>query len=242
MATEPDLETEETLQALVQAGEQLPDDVIDELVEAGPEVTDRLVELALDDSLARLDAPGEGWAPVHAVRVLAKRGDTEVIADLVEHLEDFEFGGQLYEEFNDALAEFGPAAFDPLMEAVDTAEGPEAATGYLDAATRLDVRDDDLFERLVDYLREGDAEFGAQLLARYGDDDAVEPLQHHLDEASIDSSSELFANEAILQIADAIDELGGDLSREHRRKIAFARRRKKKAENKLRRRLKNWDE
>lgn len=242
MSNEPDRELEETLQALVQAGEQLPDAVVDQLVDDGPEVTERLVELALDDSLARLDAPGEGWAPVHAVRVLAKRGDTETIGELVVHLEDFEFGGQLYEEFNDALAAFGPAAFDPLMKAADDADDPEAATGYLDAATRLDVHDDDLLERLVDYLREGDAEFGAQLLARYGDDAAVEPLQKTLDEASIDSSSELFANEAILQMADAIDELGGDLSREHRRKISFARRRKKKAETKLRRRLKNWGE
>lgn len=230
-------ELDELVDEMIDAGETLPDSVREGLVEAGDEATDRLVEVALDGELSRLDARGEGFGPIHAAGVLADRGDEAAIEPLIELLQrpavdDFLSGAVI-----DALGEFGERALEEILEAADEAEDGEVRGRLLEAAMTTGLEREAIYDRLVDLL-EVEAAYAAQLLGEYGDDRAIEPLQGLLDEVSIKSSKRLFANHEILETAEAIEALGGDFTRKQRRKIAYARRKQREAGSRLSRRLK----
>jgi hypothetical protein len=231
-------DTEEMIDAMLDAGEELPDEVRQGLVEADG-VTDRLIEIVQDEQLGRLDARGEGWGPIHAARILAARGDSEAIAPLIGVLEGAEIDDYLTDAVAESLGAFGGEPFDELLEragAVD-ADEVELRARLLGAAIETGQKSDALYAE-IESLFEEDAEWGAMLFADYGDEEALDLLNEALDDASIKSETRMFANVDLIEIADAIEELGGSFSSKQRRKVAYAKKRQRKAGAKLQRRLK----
>jgi hypothetical protein len=75
--------------------------------------------------------------------------------------------------------------------------------------TDLGVRDERLFELLVEMLEEAPLT-GAKCLARYGDPRAIEHLGRMLDACAV--ASDALASDEVLALGDAIEQLGGTLT------------------------------
>ena len=231
-------DTEETIEAMLDAGEELPEEGRQALVEADG-VTERLIEIVEDEQLGRLDARGEGWGPIHAADILAARGDSEAIEPLIGVLEAAEIDDYLTDAVAEAIGEFGGEPFDKLLERARGVEEDEIElrARLLGAAVETGQKNEALFDE-IESLFEEDAEWGAMLFADYGDEQALDLLNEALDDASIKSETRMFANVDLIEIADAIEQLGGTFSSKQRRKVAYAKKRQRKAGAKLQRRLK----
>ena len=82
----------------------------------------------------------------------------------------------------------------------------------------LHARDDRLFQILLRTLGE-DVELGAGSLAEYGDPAALPYLGAALDACEVDLEGGLLANQDVVEIEAAIEELGGSLSVRQRAKV-----------------------
>lgn len=202
-------EDDDPIEAMIEAGESLPGDLESRLVEAPPSTTEALLEVMNDDELAHGQAPGGGWAPAHAARILAARGDHEAIEPMVELLQTCEPGEALQPELVDALQSFGDAVLEPILEVLEAGDDRDVRSSMLQVATNVDVEDETLYRETLDYFHD-DPEIGAGYLANYGDDRALEVLYEALDEAEVDTSGGMLANQSIIEMGEAIRELDGN--------------------------------
>jgi hypothetical protein len=203
---------------------KLPPELRSDILARGAEAVGPLVELLQDDSLALETAPGAGYAPVHAVELLARLRAPEGIAPLVRALSRREPGELLYDALLYGLEELGAAVVPAALEALADERTPEARFGLLSVLARSGVRDERIFTALLAQLQEEPAH-GAMNLARYGAPGALEPLKRALDAYPLGEDAEdLFANQAIIELEAAIERLGGGLSESQREKCERARR------------------
>jgi len=70
-------------QHLTQAGEKLSDDLRQRIVTQGKAIVPALLDVLNNEPLQMEDAPGEGWAPIHAVDLLREMRATEAIQPMV---------------------------------------------------------------------------------------------------------------------------------------------------------------
>jgi uncharacterized protein YecA (UPF0149 family) len=203
---------------------ELPGELRGELAEADSGGTGALVAILEDEYLARTEAPGGGWLPIYAARILAERGDEEAIEPMLGVLSECHWDEYLYSELIDALEKFGAAVVEPVWEALGEHEvGDERDEAYREALLGIlaeaGVHEERIFEVLVGLLDE-DPELGAMYLTSYGDSRAVEPLSEELDEQTVDTSDAgLMGNQVIIEVSEAIRQLGGSLTESQREKV-----------------------
>jgi hypothetical protein len=160
---------------------------------------------------------------VHAVELLAQLKAPEGIAPMVRALMRHEPGEVIYDALLYALEELGTAVVPATLEALAGASTLEERFGLLSVLSRAGVRDERIFTALLAQLQE-DPTQGAMNLACYGDPEAIEPLKRALDAYPLaDDTEDLFANQAIIELQGAIEELGGELDAAQREKVDRAR-------------------
>ena len=197
---------------LVQAGEKLPTEVRDRVVAQGDHLVPALIDILDDDALQSDDGPGDGYAPLHAVDLLAALKATRATPVMLGWLLELDPLTLLFNKLAYALKSFGRAAFEPVMQASRESDDPEARSVLLDVLSALGHRDEELFEILVGFLRVN-PDLAAMYLAEYGDARALPALHETFDGLEMPGDhAGLFSDQAFIEIAQAIEDLGGSLT------------------------------
>ena len=88
--TDPQIDAARDAEALVRllidAGEELPPRLHERILTLGPAVIPPLVAMLEDDALSMEEAPGEGWAPIHAADLLGELRKTETVEPMLRRL------------------------------------------------------------------------------------------------------------------------------------------------------------
>ncbi|WP_052519105.1 SEC-C metal-binding domain-containing protein [Archangium violaceum] len=218
-----DGDTRPLVRQLLEHTETLPESLQAHILARGAEAVEPLVELLLDEPLSYVTAPGEGCTPIHAVRLLARLKTPEAISAMVRRLMRCEPGEVLYDALLYALEELGSAVAPAALEALARARTADERLGLLSVLSRCGVQDERIYAALLVQLQE-DPSAGAINLSVYGDPRAIEPLSRVLAAHEVDDDSEdLFANQNIIELQHAIEELGGTLDAAQLDKVDRAR-------------------
>lgn len=151
------------------------------ILRRGSEVVPALLGILEDGELAREDAPGHGYAPVHAARLLQQLGAADAIAPMLRVLARCDPMDVLYSALVHALESMGAPVLEPALDAYAVARSGDRRTALASVLSGLGVRDDRILSVLLDALQY-DAVLGAGLLAEYGDPAALPRLGEALDE------------------------------------------------------------
>lgn len=195
---------------LVAAGQRLPPEHREAVLALGQAAVPTLVDIVEDDVLAREDAPGEGYAPIHAVSLLGHIGGAEAAAALVRFLPTTEPMQIIYSTAIRALADIGAPATEALI-ALATTGHTDATDAALEALVQSGVKDARIFALLLAGLKRH-PELYAGHLAQYGDAAALPALRMALGLAQPPpEEAGPFSGQDIVEIAEAIEQLGGTL-------------------------------
>jgi hypothetical protein len=203
---------------LVSVGERLPGPVAEAILRRGREVVPLLIEVLEDHALAQGDAPGGGYAPIHAARVLRDLEASEAIEPMLRVLARCDAMDILYSTLTEVLESFGPPVLEPALAVHAAAKSEDQRSAIADVLSRIGVLDDRILAVLLRTL-EDDVELGAGSLAEYGDPAALPHLGAALDGCELDVRGGLLANQDIIELVAAVEELGGALSEDQERKV-----------------------
>ncbi len=210
---------------LFDSGQDLPEEHRDAILEAGSEVVDDLTTILEDRALWDDEAPGEGWAPIHAAELLGEIGDPDALPALYRVLRIIDPDAVLDDAIEDSIVAFGEDAIKPGRAALKSWND----VFLIDLAhvfARLDIRKKSVFQVLLKFFIK-DPEHGAPLLGAYGDPAGRDAIEVVLDRYVIAASEDADQADTIVALADAYEALGGKLTGDAK-KTARAIRKKKK--------------
>lgn len=199
-----------------------------EIIEQGGDtLVPELIVLLLNRELADTDAPGRGLVPIHAVQILSRLKPAEAIEPMLYVLSRCDWMDVLYNDIIMTLKMFGAPALEPALrehkvyEDSGDAERKSAIAEILSGIGVKDPRILAIFVKMLGY----DIVQAAGNLAEYGDPTVLPVLSNILE------ASRLKDSEQIIELAGAIEELGGMLSRRQQnlRERAIASRRARTA-------------
>ena len=206
-------------QHLIQAGERLSDDLHDRIIAQGKVIVPALLDVLNNELLQLEDAPGAGWAPIHAVELLREMKATDAIQPMVLWLQKTDPFCELHGRLLQALISFGEAALQPLLAVYDETTDPEVRQSFCSILSESLVKKDAIYELLLRQLEEN-VEWGTVCLAEYGDRRALPHLQQALDEYEVTSdTNNPLADQAVIELCGAIQEMGGQLTPSQQHKL-----------------------
>ena len=128
-------------------------------------------------------------------------------------------GDELWEAALNALRAIGAPAVEPLLAAFDAHSDIFARSSIADALVATGATDERVLNALLRLL-DDDTVQGADKLAQYGDRSVLPALVEALDRAELDPAGDrdFLANEDVLNLAGAIQSLGGTLTETQRAK------------------------
>ena len=201
----------ELVDILIEEGQKLSPDVRDEILVLRTAAVPSLIEILEDEYLQMMDAPGEGWAPIHAAELLSELGALEAIQPMINCLVSTEWECILHDRLLSVLRPFGEPALEPLLEAYENTEDLEIRKSLCSVLAGLGIQDERIFRLLLEELEE-EVDLGAMHLADYGDSQALPYLQQAFDTYEVVEIGHLLANHAVIELRAAIEELGGQLT------------------------------
>jgi SEC-C motif/PBS lyase HEAT-like repeat len=210
-------DAEALVSLLNQAGQQLPPRLRERILAFGPSVVPRLVAILEAEELASEGAPGEGWAPIHALELLGELRAAEAIEPMLRVLIREEWGTYLHDGALQVLPRLGPGVLEPALAAYAATDDPSAHFGLSSVLAKLGVRDERIYQALVGEL-EQDIVMGSAHLGEYGDPRALPLLLKALDDYEPVSDDPL-ENFGLPDLVQSIEELGGELTPEQRKKV-----------------------
>ena len=181
----------------------------------GPDAAAAAISSILDSERA---APEVGYAGLAALRLATHLALPATVPALVAYVVE-PLGDDLWEEAVLALSCIGAPAVEGLLLAFEARRRVETRNDLARALLATEVKDDRILEALIRLLDE-DVEEGASRLAEYGDPRALPALGAALDRERVDPAgrTDILANAPILDLADAIEWLGGTLTTAQRAK------------------------
>ena len=127
----------------------------------------------------------------------------------------------LHDEIHRSMPRIGVPVVEPALKAYQTSEDAALRSSVAAVLSDTGVRDERIFEVLISRLAvEPDA--AAMCLASYGDARAIEHLSRAFDAYRLERRNHLLANQALIEIRAAIEDLGGALTPEQEAKYAVA--------------------
>jgi hypothetical protein len=210
----------ELVTELVNAGERLPNSVSAAIIDHGSAVIPALIAILKDDTLVLSEAPGKGYAPIHAAIILQEMKAAEAIEPMLQVLSRCDAMEILYSTLIHSLNSFGAPVLEPALRAYSDAQNEDQRAAIASVLSGIHVHDPRIFSILLQRLQE-DPELGAGDLAEYGDPAALPYLSTALDACELDRQGGMFANQGIVELAESIKELGGRLT-EHQARLVRA--------------------
>jgi hypothetical protein len=198
------------VQRVFEAGQRLPDKFRTAIVAQGTEAVPLLIRLLDNDQLDDFDAPGGGWAPLHAAALLGELRAVDAIPVMLRRLAGLEYDTYLYSGLIHALSGMGEAVIEPVLAAHAASSSDDYRGALVDVLTDAGVHDDRILAILLDELRADPSTAG--YLASYDDPRALPALHRAFDEYVVVEDESPLANHALVELAAAIEELGGELT------------------------------
>lgn len=206
---------------LLAAGEDLDKSDEGKILAMGDAAVAPLIEILGDESLLEDDAPGEGMAPSHAAWLLGQLKAEAAIEPLLDAVVDESASGLLRcNAAMQALSELGAAVIDPILRRFDDVS-LDARIYLCEILGRLGVQDPRILDQLLALLKDA-PEVGAACLVDYGDKAALAALGAALDACKPEAGATAFENGAIVELYEAIEELGGKPTAAQKAKYAVA--------------------
>ena len=186
--------------------DDLDDQVADRIVGLG----DRAVVPLIRRIEASLETDDESWAPVHAARLLGRIGDPRAIEPLIAAVDATEAVDMLHDAAVLALPKLGAPVVEPVLARAQALEPDDIEIfAWADVLARSRVRDERIFALLGDILPFF-PDLTAGCFADYGDPRAL-PILHEVLEAYV-LVGNVEEDRVVVDLADAIDSLGGELT------------------------------
>lgn len=209
---ETDYANPEAVRELFSAEGALSKEAKNRILASGPELVDDLAAILRDRELWDESAPGDGWAPINAAELLGEIEAPEAIEDLFWVVAECEPDAILYTTATEALQRHGEAIVKPGVQILrDRGESFREDLACVFAG--LDVRRRVVFQVLVKHFVKNPA-VGAMNLAEYGDPEALDALEVVFDKYLVAASEDPSQAQTIRILADAIEQLGGEISEE----------------------------
>lgn len=180
---------------LIFAGRNLPDEVVRNLIRLGDAAAGKLVDVATDEFFQQMLAPGRGWAPMQAVKILGEMKAERYIPELADLLgEDADL---LREEASRALVKIGAPAMETLLKIVR--EKPKTLKQLAAAEVLAELpADEQIFQAAYELIQEGEPEerpdflpFAVDLLKKCKDQQAREVIRGLLEKDDISEASRM---------------------------------------------------
>jgi HEAT repeat protein len=150
----------------------------------------------------------DGWSPVHAVRLLGEMRVADAIAPLLRVLAETDGVDMLHDAAIAALPELGESVLEPALRAYAENLDTSFRASVASVLARIGVRDERIFCLLLEILERSPSYAGD--LAEYGDTRALPFLACAFDAYEVRDSA--FANQDLIELHAAIEELGGTLT------------------------------
>ena len=101
---------------LIGDGEHLRPATYSQIMALGPQAVPQLVEVLRNPRLADQNAPGEGWAPIHAAGLLGELRAVVAVDPMLELLSDSDDLDCLSVEILESLAAMGPPILERMLQ------------------------------------------------------------------------------------------------------------------------------
>ncbi len=200
---------------LIGTKESLPETIRRDILGLGLTAVQPLVEILRDEKLALKKAPGGGYAPIHAAQLLGELRAEEAIEPMLRVLADTDPLDILHDQVIQSMLKIGPSVMEPALRVAVNA-APDLQDTLASILARIGFRDERILEILLNQLRR-DPDYAGNL-ANYGDPRAVPHLLEALDQYKIVEDENPFSNHALVELREAIEELGGSLTAEQQQK------------------------
>lgn len=218
---------------LLDEGRDLSEGTKAAIYDLGERAVEPLLEIVTDESLWDEEAPGEGWAPIHAARILGEIGDERAIEPLYRTLARCEPDAILDTAITRTLRHFGDAAVKPGLAVLDEL-GDDFRDDLACVFAGLGVERRVVFQVLVKNLVDNPL-LGAENLVEYGDPEALDALHPMLNRLLLVAAEHPSHTDEAFAVAEAIEHLGGELRPDQQEQLAIIRDQKRGAEEILRR-------
>jgi HEAT repeat protein len=188
---------------LIPEHHQLPEQARAKILAQRAATVPALLQILEDEALA-------GWAPVHAVRLLGEMQIAEAVGPMLRALAETDPLDLLHDAVLVALPKLGAPIVEPALRAYTENADPEFRVSIGSILARVGVRDERIFAVLLETLARSPSHAGH--LAGYGDARALPHLSRAFDAYKIRDSDSPFANQDIVELEAAIEQLGGTLT------------------------------
>jgi hypothetical protein len=199
---------------LIQAGRRLPDGLHDRVLAHGSAAVRELIAVLDDDALLFETGPGAGWAPIHAVDLLGELRAVEAIEPMLRVLAGTDFLDIVHDRMLLRMPQIGAPVIEPALRAYADSTDDDFRLSLAAVLSRTGVRDERIFTLLVERLGRDRSE--ANHLVDYGDRRALPLLHAALDRCLAGSGGGPFANQDLIELRAAIEDIGGVLTGEQR--------------------------
>ena len=165
---------------------------------------------------------GGGQAAIHAVRILAERGDPESIAPMIELLVEGDVEKLMRDEITFAFHSFGETALEPILEAHEEAHAagdPAAGLTLLEAAFETGGHTRRMSEALARQVAHDPAIVRRMLPEYEATDEVIALLEERAAEIPDLEGDQRPEGEAIQAIWNTIEQLGGEIPEALRREM-----------------------
>ena len=206
---------------LLTAGQRVPAFVRRDILDLDTAAVPALLEILTDEDLALQDAPGQGWAPAHAARLLGELRAVDAIEPMLSRLGQTTWEDVLRDCLLRALPQIGAPVVEPALRAWAESNDEDFKVSVASVLARSGVRDERIFEVLLDELT-NEPSHAPGALAEYGDVRALPYLANAFDGYEIVPGDRPFANQDLVELRAAIEELGGLLTPAQEEKYARA--------------------
>lgn len=200
---------------LARARRELPAYVREAILELGQRAVRPLIAVVVDSTYWSEEGPGEGYASVHAALLLGEMQAAEAVQPLlwVERvMEDLDDIPLLWQEVNTALSMMGAVAVEPTLAAYHASDNRLYRWTLLGILAAMGVRDDRIYDLLVEQLIDNPDSAVANLEA-YGDPRGIEILRRHMTSLDIELGF-LPSDWEVATVVRAIRKLGAQLTAE----------------------------
>jgi hypothetical protein len=209
---------------MIDVGETLPAGLRAELLACGKDCVPHLIRVLTDEDLLLDDSPGDGYAPIHAAKLLQELAPSDAIEPLIHVMCRAEADEYISSVAVFALQACGPTVVGPVLAALAQETDTFRRGGLCEVLAGLGVRSEAIFEALTRGFEEH-SEMGAIALADYGDQRALPILQKALDDHEVaDGPVELFGHQEVIEFCEAIERLDGELTTAQQDKLNLVKR------------------
>ena len=200
---------------LLRTGERLPQRLRAAILDRGDTAVPALLAILNNEELADADRPYGGWAPIHAVDLLADLKAVAAVGPMLDRLAVTDFDEVIHDHIALRLPDIGPAVLEPALARLP-ARAEDAPYGSLCCVlAHLELEDERIYQALCT-LFAADPVLGGILLADYGDTRALPLLDAAIRDFEPDVTSAIHPD--LVDLVESYEILGGPLPEELRAK------------------------